>query len=78
MRESAFCVATKKSALKGISPCIRKKIIVVCNYWRLLLPAHDFLFNPKTSPDTDFATDVRMIMLPSRSDRLFQLSVKSL
>ncbi|WP_275670426.1 MULTISPECIES: hypothetical protein [Okeania] len=30
---------------------------------------YDFLFNAKTSPDTDFATDVRMIMLPSKSDR---------
>ncbi|WP_293063044.1 hypothetical protein [Okeania sp. SIO2B3] len=44
----------------------------------MLVPTHDFLFNTKTSPDTDFATDAPMIMLPSRSDRLFQLSVKSL
>ncbi|WP_255502500.1 hypothetical protein [Okeania sp. KiyG1] len=36
----------------------------------MLVHTHDFLFNAKTSPDTDFVTDVRMIMLPSRSDRL--------
>ncbi|NEN92226.1 MAG: hypothetical protein F6K48_26315 [Okeania sp. SIO3H1] len=35
--------------LQGFSPCILKKIIVVCNYWVLLVPTHDFLFNPKTA-----------------------------
>ncbi|NEP79460.1 MAG: hypothetical protein F6K39_15565, partial [Okeania sp. SIO3B3] len=72
-----FVEPQKKSASKGISPCIGKKIIVLCNYWGSFVPTHDFLFNQKTSPDTDFATDTGMIILPSKSDRLFQLSVIS-
>ncbi|WP_202222803.1 hypothetical protein [Okeania sp. KiyG1] len=49
IRKSAFCGATKKSAMEGKIPCIGKKIIVVCNYWGLLVPTHDFLFNSKTA-----------------------------
>ena len=44
---SAFCEAQKKR--QGISRCILKKIMIVCNYWGLLAPTHDFLFNPKTA-----------------------------
>ncbi|NER01714.1 MAG: hypothetical protein F6K17_03265 [Okeania sp. SIO3C4] len=64
-----FVELQKKLAVKGNSPCIDKKIIVVCNYWGLLVPTHDFLFNPKTLPDTNFAINAPMIMLPSRRDR---------
>ncbi|WP_202222918.1 hypothetical protein [Okeania sp. KiyG1] len=44
---TSSCEAPKKR--QGFSPCILKKIIVVCNHWVLLAPTHDFLFNPKTA-----------------------------
>ncbi|MDY7008942.1 MAG: hypothetical protein SWX82_34810 [Cyanobacteriota bacterium] len=42
------CVKLKKKR-QGISSCILKKIIIVCNYWVELAPTHDFLFNAKTA-----------------------------
>ncbi|NER01711.1 MAG: hypothetical protein F6K17_03250 [Okeania sp. SIO3C4] len=70
-QKESICIlwSYKKIGAERISPCIGKKIIVLCNYWGSFVPTHDFLFNPKTSPDKDFATDTGMIMLASRSDR---------
>jgi len=57
-----FVKLPKKTAMKGFSPCIGKKIIVVCNNWGLFVPAHDYLFNQKTCQDKDFPTEALTIL----------------